>query len=633
MLQRLIAAVLGVLGLVAIGLGVASATAWRADDVLVATSTLAADGSHLAVTAPGVLELADDSVEVTITAADDADVVLAVGRDTDVEGWVGADAHVRITGLSGWHELRTDQVAAPAPTGDASAATPTDAAGSTESAEPTEPAAEPSPSGTAAGDATTDGPAVDVADPTGSDLWVAQATGTGSASLQWTAQPGRWSLVAANLGAGPATVALAWPQVVTTPWLWPGVLVGALLLLTAAVLALRLWRRHRRGDVEPDWHAVTTGMIAVVPAPGGDAGGAPGAAGAGASTAPDAPAAPLTRRQIREALAAQEEVARRRGRGGRALTGAVPVVAPPVAPPADEPRTDVASTSTSPVVEPATSKASGGARSADTSPTAWTPADASSTDKTSTEAPTDKAPTDKAPTDTTSTGTIPTDGTPPGGEPGPEDAPATRRGLRLRRRAVPAADVADESAPADTTESAAAPTPSVPDTPTPTVVASPTAPEPWSAPAAPTVPAPAEPPAETPAEPGSHRRGLFGRRNRTAAPDERSDERPPRDDGPAETPSSPTSQNPAAADPPSRDQSSSAADDLDADDVPRPVFPPVVAAESLGPRADAWRKAWGFPTEPAEPTDTAGPTAASSSPGDERTTDGPAARPQQEEGR
>ncbi|WP_448061541.1 hypothetical protein [Cellulomonas hominis] len=624
MLQRLIAAVLGVLGLVAIGLGVASATAWRADDVLVATSTLAADGGHLAVTAPGVLELADDSVEVTITAADDADVVLAVGRYTDVEGWVGADAHVRITGLSGWHELRTDEVAAPAPTGDASAAAPTDAVGSTESAEPSGSAAEPSPSGTAAGDATTDGPAVDVADPTGSDLWVAQATGTGSASLQWTAQPGRWSLVAANLGAGPATVALAWPQVVTTPWLWPGVLVGALLLLAAAVLALRLWRRHRRGDVEPDWHAVTTGMIAVVAAPGGDAGGAPGAPGAGAPAGPDAPAAPLTRRQIREALAAQEEAARRRGRGGRALTGAVPVVAPPVALPAGEPRADVASASTSPVDEPATSKASGGARSADTSPTAGTPADASSTDKAPAAEPIDKAPTDKA-----STGTTPTAGPPPGGEPGPEEAPTTRRGLRLRRRAAPAADVADESVLSGTTEPAAEPAPSVPTTPAPTVLAPPTVPEPQSAPAAPTVPVPAE----TPAEPGSHRRGLFGRRNRAAAPDERSDERPPRDDGRAEAPSSPTPQNPAAAVPPSRDQFSSADDDLDADDVLRPVFPPVVAAESLGPRADAWRKAWGFPTEPAEPTDTAGPTAASSSPDDEHTTEGPAAKPQQEEGR
>ncbi len=532
MLQRLIAAVLGVLGLVAIGLGVASATAWRADDVLVATSTLTADGSHLAVTAPGVLELADDSVEVTITGADDADVVLAVGRDTDVEGWVGADAHVRITGLSGWHELRTDQVAAPVPTGDPSGAA---------SADPTEPAAEPSPSGTATDGADPDAARVDVADPTGSDLWVAQATGTGSATLQWTAQPGRWSLVAANLGAGSATVALAWPQVVTTPWLWPGVLVGALLLLAAAFLAVRLWRRHRRGDVEPDWHAVTTGMIAVVD--------------------PATPTAPLTRRQIREALAAQEEAARHRGRGGRALTGAVPVVAPPVAP---EPTPDepAAPTSTIPAVTPAA----------------------------------DAAPADEPVADTSPTGTPPSDTPPSDGEPGPEGAPTTRRGLSLRRRA-------DAPAPAD-----------IPVDPAPAIVPIPAA------------PTPAEPDADAPTEPGAHRRGLFGRRNRPAA----EGQGPSPDEG---GPGSASSTSPTAA-PAPHDQPSGPEDD-DSDDVPRPVFPPVVAAESLGPRADAWRKAWGFPTEPAEP---AGPTTAASA--DERATDGradhepgPDTRQQKEEGR
>ena len=54
MLQRLIAAVLGVLGLAAIALGVASATAWRADDTLTAAGATA-DGTTVLTTAPGVL--------------------------------------------------------------------------------------------------------------------------------------------------------------------------------------------------------------------------------------------------------------------------------------------------------------------------------------------------------------------------------------------------------------------------------------------------------------------------------------------------------------------------------------------------------------------------------------------------
>ena len=128
MLKRLIIAAIGVVGLVVIGLGIASATVWRADDVLVATTS---GGPHTLVTEPGVLELGGDPVTVKVTVPDDGNVVLAVGRDTDVAGWVGTDAHGTVTGLSDWHALAVDDVAAPAPTPaptDEAAAPPADAA-------------------------------------------------------------------------------------------------------------------------------------------------------------------------------------------------------------------------------------------------------------------------------------------------------------------------------------------------------------------------------------------------------------------------------------------------------------------------------------------------------------------------
>ena len=157
MLKRLTTAAVGVVGLVVIGLGIASATVWRADDVLVATTS---GGAHTLVTDPGVLELGGDPVTVKVSVPDGGTVVLAVGRDTDVAGWVGSDAHGKVTGLSAWHTLAVDDVAAPAPT-----PTPTDAA----AAEPA-PADAASPTPTAAA---TDEP-VPAADPTGSDLWVAE---------------------------------------------------------------------------------------------------------------------------------------------------------------------------------------------------------------------------------------------------------------------------------------------------------------------------------------------------------------------------------------------------------------------------------------------------------------------------
>ncbi|MEZ0448961.1 hypothetical protein [Cellulomonas sp. ICMP 17802] len=286
MLKRLIIAAVGVVGLVVIGLGIASATVWRADDVLVATTS---GGPHTLVTEPGVLELGGDPVTVKVSVPDGGNVVLAVGRDTDVAGWVGTDAHGTVTGLSGWHTLAVKDVAAPAPT-----AAPSDAATA-----PAADAATPAPSDSAAAAPAT------AADPTGSDLWVVEKTGKGSATLEWPAQEGRWSLLAVSTGESAPTLSLAWPRVVTTPWLWPCVVVGVLLLLLAGWLLLRDVRRRRAGLDEPVWHPVTTGAIPAVDS-------------VTVGAVDDVPV--LTRRQLREAAQA---------RAARPRTGSVPRVAAP----------------------------------------------------------------------------------------------------------------------------------------------------------------------------------------------------------------------------------------------------------------------------------------------------------------
>ncbi|MBO3100346.1 hypothetical protein [Cellulomonas fengjieae] len=301
MLKRLMIAVIGIVGLVVVCLGIASATVWRADDVLVATTS---GGPHTLVTDPGVLELGGDPVTVKVTVPDDGKVVLAIGRDTDVAGWVGTDEHGRVTGLSGWHTLEVEEVAGPEPT-----PAPTDAAAPADGASP------------APAEGATDAPAT-VADPSGSDLWVAEETGTGSAELVWPAQEGRWSLLAVSTGESAPTLSLAWPRVVTTPWLWPCVAVGALLMLVAAWLMLRDVRRRRAGLDDETWHPVSTGAVPVVTVGDGN----------------EIPV--LTRRELREA--AQARAARpRTGSVPKvtARTGSVPVVAAPKNPTADAPAT------------------------------------------------------------------------------------------------------------------------------------------------------------------------------------------------------------------------------------------------------------------------------------------------------
>ncbi|WNB84942.1 hypothetical protein [Cellulomonas sp. ATA003] len=326
MLQRLIAALLGVLGLIAIGLAIASATVWRGDDTLTATAR-AADGSTLITTAPGVLEMGDPPVTIRATADDDAKVVLAIGRDSDVAGWIGADAHTVITGLRDWHTFATDDVApsaeAPdaqdAPEEDTSEEAPTDETPAGEAPAEEAPAevapaeeapaeeapAEEAPADGAATDgAPTDADATDATtqapDPDGSDLWIEQVTGEGSAEMVWEPQDGRWTLLVASAGegAGPPTIELSWPRTVTTPWLVPGVVGGAVLLLLALLLALRARRSRRRA---------TTPAVPAGARPGDDdavVGTRPGTGGATAmtvpATAPDATAPDPTARDTHD---------------------------------------------------------------------------------------------------------------------------------------------------------------------------------------------------------------------------------------------------------------------------------------------------------------------------------------------
>jgi hypothetical protein len=301
--KRVITAAVGVAGLVVIGLGVASATVWRADDVLVATTPAS---GHLVVTDPGVLELGGDPVTIRATTTGGDPVVLAIGRDTDVAGWVGSDAHVQVTGLSSWTELEVNDVpagaeptASAAPSPSSSSSTKPSASASASATKKPSASATATPTGGTTPAEGEDG-ASEQPDPTDSDLWVAQATGDGSARLVWPAQDGRWSLLVAGTGDSAPTLSLAWPRVVTTPWLWPLVILGSLMALAAAALLARDWNRRRTGNVEPEWHSVNTGTMAVV--------------GEGAPA--------LTRRQIREAELA---------RAARPRTGAVPQVATPAA--------------------------------------------------------------------------------------------------------------------------------------------------------------------------------------------------------------------------------------------------------------------------------------------------------------
>ena len=322
MLHRTLASLIAVLGAAALALGIASATLWRPFDTLVSEAA-AAPGTTLLMTEPGVLTMADPQVSVRATGDD---VVIALGRTADVEAWVGRDAHTRVTGLADWNVLATREVAARPGPGVGEPTPPDGGEGAEDPATPPadegDPPAEGEQEGAAEGTEQEGAAEPDPApDPRGSDLWWAEVSGGDSAELEWTETDGRWSVLVASTGAGAGApaIALTWPQEVVTPWLLPGVFVGALLLMIGlAWWALILVAGRRQAS-----------SIAAEPEP----------------PEPAVQTAPLTRRQLREAA----EVRDRRGTRAREHSSIVdrfPMLVP--APrrsgpaPAPEPTADVA---------------------------------------------------------------------------------------------------------------------------------------------------------------------------------------------------------------------------------------------------------------------------------------------------
>jgi len=331
-LQRIIAAVLVVVGLVAAALGVASATVWRDSDTVAATTAYTRDGTML-VTDPGVLDLVDDDVTIRATVPGEQQVTLAIGRDVDVTGWVGEDAHGTVTGLTDWETLATTAVAAQQ---EPAADEETPAEGESPAADEETPAEGETP----AEEEPVVGP-----DPAGSDMWLAETTGTGSVTLRWSDRPGRWQLLAAGVGEGAVapTIELSWPREVETPLLWPGVVGGAVLVLLGLGIGAASLRPKRK---QTSGRRSATAATPVVPAPSEPAPSGPDEGGAPAETSTDtAQVRLLTRRELREREEA-ERLAQQQGRAQKPrrawLTGQIPIV----------PRERRPKTAAQPVVDP-----------------------------------------------------------------------------------------------------------------------------------------------------------------------------------------------------------------------------------------------------------------------------------------
>ncbi len=177
-------------------------------------------------------------------------------------------------------------------------------------------------------------------------MWLEEATGAGSASLRWSDQPGRWQLLVAGVGEGAVapTLELSWPREVETPFLWPGVIGGGVLVLLGLGIGAASLRPKRRGPSRGRRTATpTTATATVAPAappspPGSDEPGGPapdgrrqdGPAPTDEPPTETAQVRQLTRRELREReeaeRVAQVQPARPQSSVRAWLTGQIPIV-------------------------------------------------------------------------------------------------------------------------------------------------------------------------------------------------------------------------------------------------------------------------------------------------------------------
>ena len=182
--------------LVALG-GVASATIWKPTPQVSVSLPTNNQKQTLAITRPGMFELYDSPTKITVSGQ--GKVALAIGRSTDVTAWAADQNYVEVTGQKDDTTLLT---------------------------QPHQGKADPRQPGEAAG----------------KDMWVKyKEVDTGRISETWDRSEGAWSLLAWS-EEGNVQLTLQWTQPVSTPWFWPLLIAGLLLVLIGAIVAVVLNR-------------------------------------------------------------------------------------------------------------------------------------------------------------------------------------------------------------------------------------------------------------------------------------------------------------------------------------------------------------------------------------------------------
>lgn len=213
-MQRLLAVLLVLIGLIGLVLGRLGETTWAPETETTATATLEDPGPAVVID-PGVLYVGGEEGEVVIEGASDVSVITA--SNSDIDAYLEGVHHTRVTGASDWSTLSTEDV-------------------------------EP------------DG-AAEISDPTGSDLWRSVDTSASPHTLDiaefWAAENGENEQVYRSLlivtdgtAAGADKISITWPVDEENEWVPYAYAGGAAIAVIGLVLLVV--SIGRRGDEDED---------------------------------------------------------------------------------------------------------------------------------------------------------------------------------------------------------------------------------------------------------------------------------------------------------------------------------------------------------------------------------------------
>ncbi|WP_426623787.1 hypothetical protein ACPPVW_14420 [Leifsonia sp. McL0607] len=224
-MRFVLAIVAFVVAAVMIVAGIAQRTIFAPPSQLAVSATVGGDARYIVIDSV-VLNAHPGQQTLSIAGATDATTqMVAYGRTADVKAWLGDQKYAAVSYRAGTGELAVKTVTPKAAdTGSSDGSTPAP------TAEPT--AAPPAGSGSAA---TAPGP-----DPAGSDLWLAEYDGQDAQTIKMNVPTGV-SVIIASDGTKPAPnkILLTWPVDTSTPWAFP-LIIGGLVLLVIGI-ALYLW--------------------------------------------------------------------------------------------------------------------------------------------------------------------------------------------------------------------------------------------------------------------------------------------------------------------------------------------------------------------------------------------------------